>query len=323
MTLWTRYGSIAAALLLARSAHAQAPVVPAPYAAPPPAALAPATTAAPATTPAPATPAPANPAPATPAPVAPTDTAPVYAPPPTPGETLPTTPAPTPYTGPAPTPAAPPNAYPSPGAPQSPPPGFDMGGQSLTPLPPPPAPLDASRIRLQPWRGRYWLGFRLMVTGPAGGEVPARPNTLTLSGGADFGVRLGNVLGVGMGLSGHIQNRIIATVDVYGVPERRTLTGRMLYWDALFVRLHAPLKTRFQPFIEVGGGLARLSRAEDNAKIHGAQTRLGVGIEGWVSRGVTLGVSGVYRMSALNDKAASRWIVGHAVHGVIELGFHW
>ncbi len=316
MTSWTRYGSIAAALLLARSAHAQAPVIPAPSAAPPPAALAPA-----------AAPAPAAPAPAatpTPTPVA--EAAPVYAPP-TPAETLPTTPAPTPYAGPAPTPADP-NATPIPAppgaaAPQSQPPGFDMGGQSLTPLPPPPAPLDASRIRLQPWRGRYWLGFRALVTGPIGGDVPARPNTLTLSGGADFGVRLGNVLGVGMGLSGHIQNRVITTLDVYGVPERRTLTGRMLYWDALFVRLHAPLKKRFQPFIEVGGGLARLTRAEDGAKIHGAQTRVGLGIEGWVSRGVTLGVSGVYRMSALNDKAAGRWVVGHAMHGVIELGFHW
>jgi len=316
MTSWTRYGSIAAALLLARSAHAQAPVVPAPSAAPPPAALAPAAAS---TTP-PTTP----PAP-TPTPVA--EAAPVYAPPPTPAETLPTTPAPTPYAGPTTSPAYP-NPAPAttptpPGAPQSQPPGFDMGGQSLTPLPPPPAPLDASRIRLQPWRGRYWLGFRMLVTGPIGGDVPARPNLLTLSGGADFGVRLGNVLGVGMGLSGHIQNRVVATLDDYGVPERRTLTGRMLYWDALFVRLHAPLKKRFQPFIEVGGGLARLTRAEDGAKIHGAQTRVGLGIEGWVSRGVTLGVSGVYRMSALNDKAAGRWVVGHAMHGVIELGFHW
>lgn len=307
MTSWTRYGSIAAALLLARSAHAQAPVVPAPSAAPPPTGLAPAAT-------------PPTPAPAPATPVA--EAAPIYAPP-TPTETLPTTPAPTPYAGPVPTPATPTAPTPAPAPPGAPPSGFDMGGQTLTPLPPPPAPLDASRIRLQPWRGRYWLGFRALVTGPIGGDVPARPNTLTLSGGADFGVRLGNVLGVGMGLSGHIQNRVITTLDVYGVPERRTLTGRMFYWDALFVRLHAPLKKRFQPFIEVGGGLARLTRAEDGAKIHGAQTRVGLGIEGWVSRGVTLGVSGVYRMSALNDKAAGRWIVGHAMHGAIELGFHW
>lgn len=296
-----RCGALAVALLPARGL-AQTPVVPAPTAAPPPVS------------------APV----AAPAPAAPAEAAPIYAPPPAPTETLPATPAPTPYAGPS-TPTAPPGAYPTPGAPQpAPPSGFDLGGQSMAPLPPPPAPLDASRIRLQPWRGRYWLGFRMMFTGPVGGEVPARPNTLTLSGGADFGVRLGNVLGVGMGLSGHIQNRLKATViNVYGVPENRTLVGRMLYWDALFVRLHAPLRKRFQPFIEVGGGLAALRRAEDGARVYGAQTRLGLGLEGWVSRGVTLGVSGVYRMTALHDKDADRWRIGHAMHGVIELGFHW
>jgi hypothetical protein len=285
------YGCIVAGLLLTGSAHAQAPA-PAPVAAP----------------------------------VAqPVEAAPIYAPPPTATETLPATPAPTPYGGPPSTPVAPPTgAYPTPGAPPAAAPaGFDMGGQSLTPLPPPPAPLDATRIRPSSWRGRYWLGFRLMVTGPVGGEVPARPNLLTLGGGVDFGVRIGNVIGVGMGLSGHIQNRVIASVDTMTGTERRTLSGRMLYWDALFVRLHAPLKKRFQPFLELGGGLASLNRADDGAKVYGAQARLGLGIEGWVTRSVTLGVNGVYRLTALNDRGANRWLVGHAMHGVVELGFHW
>lgn len=278
-------GCIVAGLLLTRSAHAQEPVPVAPP--------------------------------------APAETAPIYAPP-TEAETLPATPAPTPYAGPS-TPAAPPTSVsptPSP-TPGAAPAGFDFGGQSLTPLPPPPPPLDASRIRPGAWRGRYWLGFRMMFTGPVGGEVPARPNLLTLGGGVDFGVRVGNVLGVGMGLSGHIQNRVIAYVDTMIGPEKRTLSGRMLYWDALFVRVHAPFKKRFQPFIEVGGGLASLNRAQDGVKVYGAQARLGLGIEGWITRGVTLGVNGVYRLTALNDRGAGRWLVGHAMHGVVELGFHW
>lgn len=295
-------GSVLLALLTAGEALAQAPAIPAPSSAPPPAALTPP----PSTTPAP-----------------PVESAPIYAPPPTPGETLPATPAPTPYSGPT-QPEPPANGYPTPGQPPPPAPtAFDFGGQSLTPLPPPPPPLDASRIKLSPWRGRYWIGLRAMFTGPLAGEVPARPNLLTLSAGADFGVRINNVLGLGMGLSGHIQNRIIATVDTLNGTERKTLTGRMLYWDALFARIHAPLRKRFQPYIEVGGGLANLTRAEDAKRLYGAQTRLGLGVEGWVSRNVTLGVSGVYRLTAINDREANRWIVGHAMNGIIELGFHW
>lgn len=307
---WTTCVGLAALLATIGEARAQAPTA------------APASTSA-ATIPAPtAAPLPTNqPAPAAPATVS---EAPVYAPPPAPGETLPATPAPTPYAGPQPTAPAP-NAYPTPGAPPAAPRpgnGFDFGGQSLTPLPPPPAPLDASRIRSQPWRGRYWVGFRLLVTGPLGGEVPARPNLLTLSGGADFGVRLGNVLGLGMGLSGHAQNRVRATVEEYGVQEKRVLTARALYWDALFARVHVPVRKRLQPYVEVGGGLARVDRAVDG-RLYGAQMRLGLGFDGWVTRNVTLGLAGVYRLSALNDRDAGRWIVGHAMHGVVELGFHW
>lgn len=275
----------------------------------------------------PATPV-AAPAPTVPTPAT-SEAGPVYAPPAAPAETLPATPAPTPYTTPAPTPytgpstapPAPANSYPTPGA-QPPANGFDFGGMTLTPLPAPPAALDASRIRLQPWRGRYWIGFRLMITGPVGGEVPARPNLLTFSGGADFGVRLGNILGLGMGLSGHGQNRVRATVDTLAGPEKQVLTGRVLYWDALFARIHAPLRKRFQPYVEIGGGLARLDRAE-GGRLYGAQMRAGLGLEGWVTRNVTLGLAGIYRLNALNDKPNGRWLVGHAMHGVIELGFHW
>ncbi len=100
---------------------------------------------------------------------------PVAAPVSAPIETLPEptppvrTPAPAPFAG-VRSPTAPPTApgapptplgpppgtagpqpYPTPGA--EPRPGVDLGGMSITPLPPPPAALNPRTIRRQPWRG--------------------------------------------------------------------------------------------------------------------------------------------------------------------------
>ncbi|MBK9757224.1 MAG: hypothetical protein IPO88_27750 [Nannocystis sp.] len=268
------------------------------------------------------------------------------------GETLPEprppvpTPTPAPYAGvrsptaPPTAPGAPPTApgaqlgpppgtagpqpYPTPGA--EPRPGVDLGGMSVTPLPPPPAALDPQTIRRQPWRGRYWIGLRVGLTGPLGGERPAAPSVLSLLGGADIGWRVGNVLGLGMGISGNIQNRVRLTVtDPYtGSQVQQTHNGRMLYWDALFVRLHLPLKKRFQPYADLGGGLARLARGE-GGRSYGAQMRAAIGIEGWVSSTVTMGFAGVYRLNAIHDvqEGGQGWIVGHAMQGVFDVGFHW
>lgn len=288
-------------------------------------------------------------APAVPSPTAPIQptTAPEYeevpvaSPPaepatPTPAETLPTvtTPAPTPYQGPTspltpppgastPRPYATPGAPPTPGSALGPPRGFDMGGQAMAPLPPPPRPVDPATIRHQPWRGRYWLALRMSMTGPVGGERPAMPSVLSLGGGADFGWRVGNVLGLGMGLSGQIHNRLsFEERDLEtGQEQRRIANGRMLYWDALFARIHLPLKKRFQPYVELGGGLARLAQAQ-GGRSFGGQMRTAIGLEGWVSTHVTLGVAAMYRLNALKD-ADRGVVVGHAMQGVFELGLHW
>lgn len=263
------------------------------------------------------------------------------------GETLPEptppvrTPAPAPFAG-VRSPTAPPTApgapptplgpppgtagpqpYPTPGA--EPRPGVDLGGMSITPLPPPPATLNPRTIRRQPWRGRYWFGLRVGLTGPVGGERPAAPSVLSLLGGADIGWRVGNVLGLGMGISGNIQNRVRLTLTDpdTGNQVQQTHNGRMLYWDALFVRLHLPLKKRFQPYADIGGGLARLARGE-GGRSYGAQMRAAIGIEGWVSSTVTMGFAGVYRLNAIHDvQGGQGWIVGHAMQGVFDVGFHW
>ena len=132
-------------------------------------------------------------------------------------------------------------------------------------------------------------------------------------------------LGLGMGLSGNIHNRVRLTqID----PETgnsfvQTKNGRMLYWDALFARIHLPLKKRFQPYAEIGGGLARLARGE-GGRSFGAQMRAALGLEGWVSETVTIGFSAMYRLNALPDTTSGKgWVVGHAMQGVFEIGFHW
>ena len=246
-----------------------------------------------------------------------------------------TTPAPTPYAGPGTPLTAPPGAgtprpYAAPGAPPVPPvppvqPGFDFGGTSLSPLPPPPAPIDPAKIRRQPWRGRYWLALRMSITGPVAGVHPAAPSVLALGGGADVGWRIGNVLGLGMGLSGQTHNlRLLESKDLNtGIEGKRTYKGQMLYWDALFARVHLPLKRRFQPYVEAGVGLARLAHAA-GGRSYGPQVRAALGLEGWVSNNLTLGFAGTYRLNALNHVPEREgWVIGHAMQGTFELGLHW
>lgn len=270
--------------------------------------------------------------------IAPEDAAPVAQPPgeaipaPTepamPAETLPTTPVPgavAPYPG-----AAAPRPYPAPGAPTAGAPGFDYGGEMMTPLPPPPKPLAVSTISRGPWRGHGWMALRMTVTGPVGGELGARPGVLSLGGGVDFGWRISNVLGLGMGLSGHIHSRI--KVREVGTNDTVRFNNGMLYWDAAFLRVFLPMKRRFQPYFEVGGGLARLNHhAPDGSgtvgsvRSYGGQVRAALGFEGWVSNTVTLGFAGTYRLNAFRELAGHGpgWTVGHGMQGVIELGLHW
>ena len=274
---------------------------------------------------------------------APAETAPV-APPPseatpetrtdtptsTPGETLPTTPAPVPYGPGAPGALGAPSPDPAAGAPAAGPSSVDFGGEMMSPLPPPPAPLDPAKILRGPWRGRGWMGLRMSMTGPVGGEIGARPGVLSLGGGADVGWRINNVLGLGMGLSGQIHSRV--RVREVGTLDTERFNNGMLYWDAAFLRVFMPLKRRVQPYIEIGGGLARLNHRAGDAggtvvavRSYGGQVRAAVGVEGWVSNTVTIGFSGTYRLNAFKELPGQGpgWTVGHAMQGVLELGLHW
>ncbi|HGG56552.1 MAG TPA: hypothetical protein ENK31_02020, partial [Nannocystis exedens] len=83
----------------------------------------------------------------------------------------------------------------------------------IDPIPPPPAPVSRSDIRRGPWRGRWWMGMRVGITGPLGGKAPARPSIGSLTGGVDLGYRLSNWLGVGTGISGQLHDRVEVTED--------------------------------------------------------------------------------------------------------------
>jgi hypothetical protein len=225
-------------------------------------------------------------------------------------------------------PVAPPSAPPAPahadaGPAAAKPPGFDWGGRQVEPLPPPPAPADPGQIRRDAWRGRFWLAPRLLLTGPIGGDKPARPTLLTIGGGLDFGVRINNRLGVGMGLSGQTHTSVRATIP--GTTDKTIKTGGMLFYDPAFLRVYF-LKKRFQPLLELGVGYAR-AKMPLGGVFHGAQVRAGVGFDAWIASQVTLGFTTVYRMIALrmprDGIVGPRWEVGHALQGALQFGLHW
>ena len=169
------------------------------------------------------------------------------------------------------------------------------------------------------------MALRMGITGPIAGQHPSAPSVLALGAGGDFGWRVGNVLGLGMGLSGQTHNLVLLEVidGNTGQTSKRTYKGQMLYWDALFARVHLPLKRRFQPYAELGLGLARLAHAQ-GGKSYGPQVRAALGLEGWVSANVTLGVASTYRLNALRHvPGRDGVVVGHALQGTLELGVHW
>lgn len=224
---------------------------------------------------------------------------------------------PTPAAAPAPVPA------PAPAPEAGKPPQFDLGGRSVEPLPPPTAPVDPSTIKVDPWRGRFFFAMRLLMTGPIGGDKPARPTLLALGGGIDFGVRLNNRLGLGLGLSGQTHTQVRMTVP--GTTDKAVRNGGVFFFDPLFARVYF-LKKRFQPLVELGGGYARV-RHPIGGILHGAQIRAGLGFDGWVSSQVTIGFTTVYRLIALHMPqdgiTPPHWSIGHALQGALQLGLHW
>jgi hypothetical protein len=247
----------------------------------------------------------------------------VFAPPTLPVEPAPGEPEPEPAPitvepGPA-TPAAPkpvdssgqppnPKARPSEGV-------YAVGSSGVAPLPPAPPPVDPSTIARSGWRGVGWLSLRVLVSGPLYGDAPGRPTVISLGGGVEAGWRIRQWIGLGTSVSR--QPHEIYRQDVPDAPAVLTRRGYMTGWDLAFVRLFAPVTGRIDPFIDVGGGLAFLDPARDRASVVGGTVRASVGLDAWLTRQLTLGLAGIYRVNFVDDT------VGHAWQAALELGLHW
>jgi len=193
------------------------------------------------------------------------------------------------------------------------------GGQGYVPLPAPPPPEDPDSIERGPWRGRFWIDMRIDVTAPLAGDRPAKGNVVSGGGTLGFGWRIKNWVGLTLGISQLVHDaETFTTTDIYGSPIRVRDYGYLTVFDFLVGRFFLPVRGRFQPFLEAGGGGAlRLPPSHDERSDFGWQVRGGIGFDGWVGRNFTLGMVAAYRLVALEDT------LGHALQVSGGVGAHW
>lgn len=193
------------------------------------------------------------------------------------------------------------------------------GGQGYVPLPAPPPPEDPDSIERGPWRGRFWLDMRIDVTAPLGGDRPAKGNVVSGGGTLGFGWRITNWVGLSLGISQLVHDaETFGATDIYGNPVRVYEYGYLTVFDFLVGRFFLPVKGRFQPFVETGGGGALYLPPDPGlAETFGWQIRAGLGFDGWVGRNLTLGMVAAYRLVGLEDS------LGHALQVSGAVGVHW
>jgi hypothetical protein len=205
--------------------------------------------------------------------------------------------------------ATPPNpqAHPSEGV-------YAVGSGPVAPLPPSPPPVPASAIPKLDWRGIMWLSIRLTVTGPIGGDYPARAGVVSVGGAFEGGWRINQIAALGMGLSRQPHEVIRQT----SLEQTLVLRGTMTVWDAAFIRLFAPVRGRVDPFIDLGGGMAFLEPAREGERLDvGGTVRGSLGFDVWLAKNLTFGVSGMYRAAFMRES------VGHSIQGALEIAAHW
>lgn len=189
-----------------------------------------------------------------------------------------------------------------------------VGSSGIAPLPPPPDPVPPSAIPRGSWRGVGWLAVRMHFTGAVAGDAPARARVISLGGGAEGGWRVRQWVGVGAAFSRQV-HEVARVVDPVG--QEIVQRGFMSAWDLAFVRFWAPVKGRVEPYIDVGGGLAFVEPARTTGTEVGGTVRGSLGLDIWVARNVTLGMTGLYRASFVDTT------VGHAWQAALEFAVHW
>jgi hypothetical protein len=214
-------------------------------------------------------------------------------------------------------PVPPPDKVASPPNPKAPPSEgvYAVGSSGVAPLPAAPSPVPPSAIRRGSWRGIGWLSVRLLVTGPIYGDAPGRPTVIALGGGADGGWRIRQWVALGAAFSR--QPHEVYREDVPDAPAVVNRRGYMTAWDVAFLRLYAPVRGRVDPYLDIGGGLAFFDPARDRPSLLGGTVRASAGLEVWVSRHLTLGLSGLYRVNFVDET------IGHAWQAGLDFGIHW
>ena len=88
--------------------------------------------------------------------------------------------------------------------------------------------------------------------------------------------------------------------------------------DFAFVRLFAPVRGRVDPFVDLGGGMVFLESARPGLPLDvGGSLRASVGFDAWLTKTITLGISGLYRAVFVGDS------IGHTIQGAVELAVHF
>jgi hypothetical protein len=143
---------------------------------------------------------------------------------------------------------------------------------------------------------------------------------VAFGGAGELGYRATNWIGIAAGISRQPHDRAKRVVlDPISGDELELIdTGHLTSFDFAIARLYWPLDGRFQPYADVGGGLAVLEPPDpQEAVLVGGHVRGSVGFDAWVARSVTLGAGVLYRASFVDDK------IGSQLTGFVGLGLHW
>lgn len=210
--------------------------------------------------------------------------------------------------GPAALPTAPPKDQPGVGA---------VGADGFAPLPAPPKPEPAEKVRKGAWRGIGWLdlGLDVAIT-PLGRGDDQR--VISLGANLGVGVRLKPAIGLFTSMGtfvNSVERRRHSTSD--GAIVVKEDVGRLFVWDVAMLRGFVPVRGRVQPFADVGVGFGvdRLPFTEERRAL--GIVRAGVGFDIWLGPTTTLGILATYRLLAAPGD------VQHAINFGAALGFHW
>jgi len=190
-----------------------------------------------------------------------------------------------------------------------------VGSSGVAPLPPAPPPVSPSAIPAGSWRGQVWIGAILLGSGGIAGTTPARPSIISVGAGAEGGWRARQWIGIGTSVT-HWPHEVIRR-DVPGESSTILERGHGTAWDLAFVRLFAPVRGRFDPYLDVGGGLLIYDPARDRPTQAGATIRAGLGFDVWIARSLTFGLMGLYRANFVDGS------VGHGWQAGLTFGIHW